>query len=72
LPDTAVKLAVCTACKARTLPPALTLAPDGSTCPDLEASNVIDTFLLPAEKVTAEFELEEDMTVVRVSVLAEE
>jgi hypothetical protein len=50
----------------------LTLAPDGSTCADLEASRVIETFLLPDEKLTAEFELEEDITVVRVRVLEEE
>jgi hypothetical protein len=72
LPATAVKLPVWTACHPRTPQPALTLAPDGSTCADLEASRVIETFLLPDEKLTAEFELEEDITVVRVRVLEEE
>jgi hypothetical protein len=53
------------------VPNAVTL-PEGSIWGDLDAAIVINTFLVPAENVTADPELEELYTVVRVSVLADE
>jgi len=53
------------------VPNAVTL-PEGSSWGDLAAAIVINTSFVPAENVTAAFELDELYTVVRVSVLADE
>jgi hypothetical protein len=86
LPDTAVKLAVCTDCKANIPPlangntpvtpvvngrpvalvsvaettvPRAVILPDAFSCGDRDATAVRNMFLVPAENVTADPELEE-------------